>query len=530
MKKKASSQWDFDDLFSLAEKRKSNSAGPVNDPRQKESDTEHGTAGDSQAADFEVEVSLQTTNHEPTLIPPQDLTPMTVTQLTSRLRSSLEREFGDVRVSGEVTNLRVQSSGHIYFTIKDRNAQLQCVLFRGQKDVDRDLIADGRELCLSGNISVYEPRGQYQLIVKKSWQIGLGALQAEFDRLKARLQQAGLFDQETKKPLPAYMWRIGLVTSPTGAAIRDVLHVIERRFPGMEIILVPCRVQGTEAGTEVARAIGILNEYHSGGGKLDAILVTRGGGSLEDLWAFNEEVVARAIFNSQLPVISAVGHEIDFTISDFVADFRAATPSAAAEVITEGFVRSRGIFSNLNLRMRRAVMSGIRGRLDRSDSLSRRLARRHPRRVLEQNFQKLDDTSLRFNRLVRRNLSNRQERLSSRVRDLSRFRPSVLLKGYRDRLDEAVESMHDSATLLIRNRNQRLERLSTKLALLSPQSVLDRGYAIACKSQDSKSGTPVKVLRSSTEVVASEKISVRLRDGVIEAEVLKSSESQPLSE
>lgn len=530
MKKKASSQWDFDDLFSLAEKRKSNASDPASESPHKENKPERGTSDDSPPGDFEVEESRQNTNHEPTLVPPPDHTPMTVSQLTTRLRSSLEREFGDVRVSGEVTNLRVQSSGHIYFSIKDRNAQLQCVLFRGQKGVDRDLIADGRELCLSGNISVYEPRGQYQLIVKKSWQIGLGALQAEFDRLKARLQKAGLFDQESKKPLPAYMRRIGLVTSPTGAAIRDVLHVIERRFPGMEIILMPCRVQGNEAGPEIARAIGILNEYNGAVGNLDAILVTRGGGSLEDLWAFNEEVVARAIFNSQLPVISAVGHEIDFTISDFVADFRAATPSAAAEVITEGFVRAREIFSNLNLRMRRAVMSGIRGRLERSDSLSRRLARRHPRRVLEQNFQKLDDMSLRFSRLVRRNLSNRQERLTSRVRDLSRFRPSVLLKGYRDRLDEAVESMHDSAALHIKNSNQMLERLSTKLALLSPQSVLDRGYAIAYKSQDSKSGTPVKVLRSSKEVVVSEKISVRLRDGVIETEVLKSSESQPLSD
>src|SRR5438874_5351622 len=288
---------------------------------------------------------------------------LTVSELTTQVKRLLEKSIGLLWVTGEVTNLRVQSSGHIYFTLKDANAQLNCVLFRGEAMENREILQDGQKLIVQGDLTVYEPRGQYQLIVRAVELQGVGALQLAFERLKRKLQAEGLFAPERKRSLPKYPQRIGLVTSPTGAAIRDVLHVIQRRNSGLEIIFVPCRVQGEGAAEEIAAAIRRLNEFaqsveslnrlivESEDGStvqrfndsthLDLILITRGGGSLEDLWAFNEEAVARAVFESAVPVVSAIGHEIDFTICDFVADVRAATPSAAAELIVPDVVDLR---------------------------------------------------------------------------------------------------------------------------------------------------------------------------------------------
>src|SRR6266511_5330258 len=226
---------------------------------------------------------------------------LSVSELTATVRRLLEKEVGDVWVTGEVTNLRAQASGHVYFTLKDATAQLSCVLFRGEAAADREFLQDGQKLLLNGSLTVYEPRGQYQLIVSAIEPQGLGALQLAFEKLKRKLQAEGLFAQERKRPLPRYAQRLGIVTSPTGAAIRDVLHVIERRQPGLEIVLAPCRVQGEGAAAEIAEGVRLLNLWSAAqavGDGLDLILVTRGGGSLEDLWAFNEEVVARAIFES----------------------------------------------------------------------------------------------------------------------------------------------------------------------------------------------------------------------------------------
>jgi exodeoxyribonuclease VII large subunit len=266
------------------------------------------------------------------LFPSEKPKALSVGELTAQIKRTLEKQVGKVRVSGEVTNFRAQSSGHMYFSIKDAQAQLSCVLFRGEAQADRSLIQEGRKVVLEGEITVYEPRGTYQLRVARVELEGEGELQAAFEKLKARLKLEGLFDAARKRSLPAFPENIGLVTSPTGAAIKDVLHAIGRRNPGLQIVLAPCRVQGDGASREIAEAIRLLNRWNTEGRgqPLDLILVTRGGGSLEDLWAFNEEPVARAIFESAIPVVSGVGHEIDFTISDFVADVRAATPTAAA--------------------------------------------------------------------------------------------------------------------------------------------------------------------------------------------------------
>src|ERR1022692_354869 len=266
------------------------------------------------------------------LFPPEQIRKvLSVTELTSQIRRLLEQSVGRIWVGGEVSNLRAQSSGHVYFTLKDAGAQLNCVCFRDAARESRALLADGQQVILQGEITVYEVRGQYQLVVRQIELRGVGTLQVAFEKLKLKLAAEGLFAPERKRPLPKYPQRIGLVTSPTGAAIRDVLHVVQRRNPSLEIILAPCRVQGQRAAAEIAAAIRLLNEFNvaqasrlpvtAQAGRLcyfDLILITRGGGSLEDLWAFNEEVVARAIFESAIPVVSAVGHEIDFTISDFV--------------------------------------------------------------------------------------------------------------------------------------------------------------------------------------------------------------------
>src|SRR5690242_19151993 len=246
---------------------------------------------------------------------------LSVSELTAQVRRLLEKQVGSVWVTGEVTNLRAQSSGHIYFTLKDVASQLSCVLFGREKVPHRHLLADGQKVLLQGDVTVYAAKGQYQLIVRAVELQGVGALQIAFEKLKQKLAAEGLFAQERKRELPRYPQRIGLVTSPTGAAIRDVLHVVRRRNPSLQIILAPCRVQGDGAAREIAAAIRMLNAFNSTldprPSPLDLILITRGGGSLEDLWAFNEEIVARAVFESALPVVSAVGHEIDFTISDF---------------------------------------------------------------------------------------------------------------------------------------------------------------------------------------------------------------------
>src|SRR5215469_8389818 len=261
---------------------------------------------------------------------------LTVSELTARIRDLLAKNFVDVLVEGEVSNCREAQSGHIYFTLKDEKSQIKCVWFRQQMRFVKFRPEDGLQVTVRGAIGVYESRGEYQIYVESMDPAGRGALQLAFEQLKRKLEGEGLFDAAHKRPLPLLPSRIGLITSPKGAAVRDVIRILRRRFPNVHVLLVPVRVQGEGAAGEIARAIRFFNQRQN----VDVLIVTRGGGSLEDLWAFNEEVVARAIFDSRLPVVSAVGHEIDFTISDFVADLRAATPSAAAEIITEGVFSS----------------------------------------------------------------------------------------------------------------------------------------------------------------------------------------------
>jgi exodeoxyribonuclease VII large subunit len=427
---------------------------------------------------------------------------LSVSELTAQVRSLLEKQVGSVWVTGEVTNLRAQSSGHIYFTLKDAASQLSCVLFSREKVPHRELLADGQKVLLQGDVTVYEARGQYQLIVRAVELQGVGALQIAFEKLKQKLEEEGLFAPERKRSLPKYPQRIGLVTSPTGAAIRDVLHVVRRRHPGLEIILAPCRVQGEGAAEEIAEGVKLLNRYSvasspiqrfSDSTNLDLILVTRGGGSLEDLWAFNEEVVARAIFESAIPVVSAVGHEIDFTISDFVADVRAATPSAAAEIITEGVFASRQFVEDLVRRMMQA----------------------HPRKRLDESLQRLDDLQAGLLRCGKQGVRERQVACQNLAARLRQVRPKQLLKQRRELLKVNRQRLRELAHVRFKELKNDLMATETRLRLLGPEQVLSRGYSI---TMDAVSG---KVLRDAAQFKAGQRLKTRLKKGEVLSRVEK---------
>jgi exodeoxyribonuclease VII large subunit len=439
---------------------------------------------------------------------------LSVTELTCEIRRVLEGQVGHVWVTGEITNLRNQSSGHVYFTLKDANAQLSCVLFRGELFVDRTLLEDGRKVTLGGELTVYESRGQYQLRVNQAELQGAGALQAAFERLKEKLKAEGLFAKERKRPVPPYPQRMGLVTSPTGAAIRDVLHVVERRNPSLEVFLAPCRVQGDGAGVEVAAAIQLLNEFHAksladGKSGLDLILITRGGGSPEDLWAFNEEIVARAVFHSALPVVSAVGHEIDFTISDFVADIRAATPSAAAEIITEGVFSSCQFVSEAGARIRQLALQQMQDKRDVLLQFRQRLDRVHPRRKFNERLQRLDELQSSLLRCTKRGTKRQRLVCRNLSERLLRVRPAVLLKQRREVLRQETERLHEQIRHRMREWKTRLGTIETRLRLLGPEQVLARGYSI---TMDAETG---KVLREAKAAVNGKRIRTKLKNGEI---------------
>lgn len=439
---------------------------------------------------------------------------LTVSELTTRVKRLLEQQIGTVWVSGEVTNRRAQSSGHIYFTLKDANAQLSCVLFRGAavgRGV-REALQDGQKVIVRGEVTVYEARGQYQLIAQAVELQGVGALQIAFEKLKQQLAAEGLFAPERKRPLPRFPRRIGVVTSATGAALRDVWHSVQRRHPGLALILAPCRVQGEGAATEIAAAIQRLNEFSAAGGedaRLDAILVTRGGGSLEDLWAFNEEAVARAIYASALPVVSAVGHEIDFTISDFVADVRAATPTAAAEILTEDMFASREWVAGARTLLRQRLARQLERTAAEFRGVIERLARAHPRRRLTEWWQRLDDGRDGLGRATRQQVRAHGIAWRHLMRRLVQSRPARQLPQHWELLRQRRHALREAARRGVREARTRLGAVGAQLRLLGPEHVLARGYSI---TTDAATGA---ILRDAARVVPGQQLKTRLAAGAV---------------
>ncbi len=437
---------------------------------------------------------------------------LSVSQLTRRVRGLLEDEIGEVWVEGEISNHRLQTSGHQYFTLKDEGAQLSCVLFKFSARGSPKL-SDGAQVQVLGKLSVYEPRGQYQLVAKLVQPKGLGALQAKFEALKRRLAEEGLFDEAHKKPLPRFPETVALVTSPTGAAIRDMLNILTRRAPWIRLLVFPVRVQGTGAEHEIARAIDILNDAERHGlPKVDCMIVGRGGGSLEDLWNFNEESVARAIYRSEIPVISAVGHEIDFTIADFVADLRAPTPSAAAELVAPDADELLRWFADAGQRMD----SLVKGRLLQHAQVLELLARgslfHEPRRQLQEHEQLVDETEQRWRDAAREALSRLKDHLVQQQQVLARHHPVKLIADGGHRLEMQAHRLRQAVTLATQRKADLVETRAKMLQILGPEAVLARGFSYTTTLDG-------RVLKSSADAPPGTEIITRLADGSLHAVV-----------
>ncbi len=351
----------------------------------------------------------------------------TVSRLTREIKELLEMSFPRLWVEGEISNFKRHSSGHLYFTLKDDKAQINCAMWRFRANGLIFQPQDGMQVLVEGEVQVYEKGGYYQLVVHQMQPAGIGALQMAFEQLKQKLHAEGLFDEKYKKPIPQFPERIGVVTSPTGAAIRDIISVITRRFPGVQIILYPVRVQGDGAAEEIARAIRDFNEF----GDIDVLIVGRGGGSLEDLWAFNEEVVARAIFDSRIPVISAVGHEIDFSIADFVADRRAPTPSAAAEMAVRDRLELLGMVKYYEEKLYASMVKMIHNYQERIGSLQRSYAFRKPEDIIYQKMQRVDELQKTLTTAITHRLALHQHQLDGIRNHLQALNPeAILARGY----------------------------------------------------------------------------------------------------
>ena len=447
--------------------------------------------------------------------------PMTVSQLTNAVRTSLESRFAAVWVEGEISNFKSHSSGHWYFTIKDEGAQLKAKCFRSANQRIRFRPKDGLHVRARGKLTVYAPRGEYELVVETLDPVGAGALQIAFEQLRDRLQAEGLFAKELKRPLPVFPRRVGIVTSPTGAAIRDILNVISRRTRTVHVLFSPAKVQGDGAGSEIARAIFLINQYHAravregrDADRVDVLIVGRGGGSTEDLWAFNQEEVARAIRKSAIPVISAVGHETDFTIADFVADVRAATPSAAAEIVA---AREDQICTALDHLGRQLV------RLTRFKIVDARA--RVQEQVLSQAFDevktRLHDARVDTNRathdlqlLVTQAVRQAHTRANDLQRKLSPARLQTQAATARARVETATAAGNAAIGWNLQQARERLGLAAASLDALSPLAVLQRGYAIV---QDSSGA----LLRDSSSVTVGDEVRVRLTRGRLTARVEK---------
>ena len=402
---------------------------------------------------------------------------LTVTELTRRIKSLLEDAVGFVWVVGEVSNLRRPTSGHWYFTLKDADSQLAIVMFKGRNARLKFRLEDGMEVIAGGLVSVYERRGNYQLIAEQLEPRGVGALQLAFEQLKEKLEKEGLFDPEHKKPLPMLPQRIGVVTSPTGAAIRDILNVIERRFSSVHILIRPVLVQGDAAAGQIADAIRDVDRLAN----VDVIIVSRGGGSLEDLWAFNEEVVARAIYECETPVISAVGHEIDFTIADFVSDVRAPTPSAAAELVVQERETLIGHVEALEKQLEGRLRQHLDSLRHRLELCTESYVFQRPTEPLRQLAQRVDELTMRAEQTARtavQQVRSRVERAGTAVMLLS---PGVQVARGCELLQDAVSSLRVGCIHRMEMLRGQLETVVGKLDSLSPLAVLSRGYALAWK-------------------------------------------------
>ena len=437
---------------------------------------------------------------------------LTVAELTRAIRGTLETRFGAVWVQGEISNYKQHLSGHQYFTLKDSRAQIACVIFRNAPLSIRQPLADGAQVQVYGNVSVFEARGQYQLSVEIVQPRGLGLLQAKFEALKRKLEAEGLFDPARKKALPKFPKRIGIVTSPSGAAIRDILNILRRRARGIEILINPVRVQGTGAAAEIASAINELSNPSTIWPPIDLIVIARGGGSIEDLWEFNEEIVARAIAAALVPIVSAVGHEIDFTIADFVADLRAATPSAAAELIVPAAAELDRRMNELTICLQRCWRNFLAREQTRLRLFSERTVGRELLTRIQEGKQALDWTHESLQRNATGFLGNWRSRLTEDVAALRRHDPSREIVLRRSRFAELARRLAACPPQSVGTARKRFERTEKILTVLGPDATLRRGYSLTLDGTGN-------LVRSVTQVKRGDTIRTRVTDGTIKSNV-----------
>ncbi|MCU0596704.1 MAG: exodeoxyribonuclease VII large subunit, partial [Desulfobacterota bacterium] len=411
-----------------------------------------------------------------------------VSSLSEKIKNLLEAHFDFVWVEGEISNFRSPLSGHFYMVLKDEKAQIRAVMFRPQTRYLKFTPQDGMKVIVRGRVAIYEPRGEYQVILDYMEPLGVGALALAFEQLKKKLAAQGVFDERVKKPLPFLPQQVAVITSPTGAAIRDFLKIIRRRFANLEIIVVPVKVQGEGAAAEMVEALDLVNRELD----VDVIVLTRGGGSIEDLWAFNQEELALAIRASRIPVVSAVGHEIDVTISDLAADLRAPTPSGAAELLVVEKETLKQHITQLQSRLQSALRTKLAGLQEKLRFLSKGL--RDPRKKLADSWLRLDEMENRLNRIMSFLIMDRKRSLAAGERALMLHSPLKIMAGLQQRIDFQSRSMAMMVTRKLRDCRMALSMLQEKLKDISPLSVLGRGYSITRRLSDKQ------VLRSSSQV------------------------------
>lgn len=434
----------------------------------------------------------------------------TVSELNREAALALGEHFLMIWVEGEISNLSAPSSGHLYFSLKDAGAQVRCALFKNQQRGLRCKLANGMKVIVRAEVSLYEPRGDYQLIVERMEAAGDGALRRAFDALRLKLAEEGLFDLSRKKTLPQLPHAIGIITSPTGAALRDILSVLKRRFPAIPVIVYPASVQGANAKFEVAAAIEAANRRAD----CDLLIVARGGGSLEDLQAFNEEIVARAIAASSIPIISGIGHETDVTIADFAADLRAATPTAAAEHATPDQQQWLSALIQAEKRLEQFLQRKLIRTRQNLDWLDKRLQQQHPGQKLRRSAQRLDELSLRLTQGILRKQQHHHHQLAAASAKLSQFNPAARIKSQQQRQHDLAQRLQWAMQNKLKQNRINLTNASQTLHMVSPLATLNRGYALVTET---KSG---HIVRSIRQLEVGDTIQTRIADGQFVSEIV----------
>ena len=430
---------------------------------------------------------------------------LSVSELTSAIKKNLESHFPTLSVKGEVSNFKEQSSGHLYFTLKDQEAQVSAVLFRGNARDLKRLPKNGDQIIVHGEINVYAPRGYYQIVIRKLDYVGIGELLLQLQALKDKLEKLGWFAASKKKPLPKFPRTIGVVTSPTGSVIQDILQILSRRFGAFHLILNPVKVQGEGAAAEITQAIEQFNKYNLA----DVLIVGRGGGSLEDLWAFNEEKVAAAIHHSRIPIISAVGHETDFTIADFVADVRAPTPSAAAEMATqETALQLHGLAQTKN-RLTTFVLTSLKHHRKQLDNLKRHPCLSTPFSILEPHLQRVDDLRADLDLCLRRCLQDKQLRLLALKKQAHALKPASQIQNWKHKLAVLAKSLDAAMPQLVAQKSKHLAQLVSHMKSIDPKNLLSKGYCILFHEKNDS------VILSTQELTERDQVRLQLHDGKV---------------